>query len=116
MASSFHNRIVRVIKQIPLGRVATYGQIAAMAGNPLGAREVVRMLHSSSDKHKLPWHRVVNRLGRISLGRNQGYEKQKALLEKEGVVFGFRDVIDLDRFRWKPKRATTPRAKRSGHS
>ena len=104
MISSFHNHIVQVIRKIPRGKVATYGQIAAMAGNPLGAREVVRVLHSSSDKHRLPWHRVINRLGRISLGRNQGYEKQKALLEREGVVFGLRDVIDLDRFRWKSKR------------
>jgi len=101
---SFHQRVAATIKQIPRGRVATYGQIAAMAGNPLGAREVVRVLHSSSDKYKLPWHRVINRLGKISLWRNQGYERQKALLAREGLVFGLRDVIDLDRFRWKPRR------------
>jgi methylated-DNA-protein-cysteine methyltransferase-like protein len=101
MADPFYKRIVQIVKRIPRGKVATYGQIAAMAGNPLGAREVVRVLHSSSDKFKLPWYRVINRLGRISLGRNQGYERQKALLEGEGVVFGLRDVIDLDRFRWK---------------
>ncbi|HEX7342704.1 MAG TPA: MGMT family protein [bacterium] len=109
MSDSFHRHIAATIKQIPRGRVATYGQIAAMAGNPLGAREVVRVLHSSSDKHKLPWHRVINRLGKISLGRNQGYKQQKALLEREGVVFGLLDVIDLDRFMWKPKRKSNRR-------
>jgi len=103
MHHSFHQRVAATIKQIPRGRVATYGQIAAMAGNPLGAREVVRVLHSSSDKYELPWHRVINRLGRISLGRNQGYEKQKTLLKREGVVFGLMDIIDLDRFMWRPE-------------
>jgi methylated-DNA-protein-cysteine methyltransferase-like protein len=84
--------------------VATYGQIAAMAGNPRGARQVVRVLHASSTKDQLPWHRVINRTGRISLPSGAGYELQRALLVDEGVKFGLSDRIDLDRFGWKPRR------------
>ena len=97
---SFHQRIKRVIKQIPRGKVCTYGLIAARAGNPLGAREVVRVLHHSSGKDRLPWHRVINRHGRISLPKNGGYEEQKARLEGEGVKFDAKDGIHLDRYLW----------------
>ena len=102
MPGSFHDRVKVVIKKIPKGRVATYGQIAACAGNPRAARQVVRVLHSSSQKDKLPWHRVINREGRISLKPNQGYEIQKALLLKEGITFDKNDRIDLGRFLWQP--------------
>ena len=95
-------RIKDIIKKIPGGRVATYGQIAAMAGNPLAARQVVRILHSSSRKEKLPWHRVINSEGRISLQPGFGYEEQKALLTKEGVAFDEKDTIDFERFLWSP--------------
>jgi methylated-DNA-protein-cysteine methyltransferase-like protein len=71
-----------------------------MAGSPRAARQVVRVLHSSSEKESLPWHRVINRDGRISLGRGDGYELQKALLKDEGVVFGLTDRVDLNRFGW----------------
>lgn len=109
MPSAFHQRILKIVKKIPRGKVATYGQIAALAGDHRGAREVVRVLHSSSGKHRLPWHRVINRLGKISLSRNQGYERQKALLEREGVAFGLRDTIDLGRFLWSPRRSKQQR-------
>ena len=98
--SSFTLRIKDIIKKIPAGKVATYGQIAAMAGNPLAARQVVRILHSSSRKEKLPWHRVINSRGRISLQPGFGYEEQKALLTKEGVAFDDNDTIDFKRFLW----------------
>ena len=71
-----------------------------MAGSPRGARQVVRTLHSSSEKENLPWFRVVNREGKISLGKGAGYELQKAMLEDEGVAFDRRDKIDLDEFGW----------------
>lgn len=100
MTESFHEIVVRLIKKIPKGKVATYGQIAAMAGSPRGARQIVRTLHSSSNKEKLPWHRVVNSQGKIGLKEYQGYEIQKAMLEKEGVKFGINDVIDLNKFQW----------------
>ena len=102
MSKTYHQQIVETIEKIPRGRVATYGQIAAIAGNPYGAREVVRVLHSSSRKHNLPWHRVINRLGRISLSKNQGYEEQKRLLEAEGIEFGLKDTIDFEKYLWQP--------------
>ena len=99
---SFAERIKQLIKAIPAGKVATYGQIAMMAGNPGGVRGVVWILHSSSQKEGLPWHRVINRKGKISLLPGQGFEEQKARLEAEGVQFDWEDRIDLDRFLWRP--------------
>jgi methylated-DNA-protein-cysteine methyltransferase-like protein len=103
MATAFSQKVKEVIKRIPAGKVATYGQVAAIAGNPWAVRGVVWVLHSSSAKENLPWQRVVNAKGKISLGRNQGYEEQKALLESEGVTFGPGDVIDFDRYLWSPE-------------
>jgi methylated-DNA-protein-cysteine methyltransferase-like protein len=97
---SFHQRVINIVKSIPKGKVAPYGQIAAMAGDPRGARMVVRVLNSSSKKENLPWHRVVNSEGGISLKPGSGYELQKELLKKEGVIFKDDDSIDLKRFRW----------------
>jgi len=71
-----------------------------MAGNRRAARQVARILHSSSRKEHLPWHRVINREGRISLARQQGYEDQKELLENEGIIFDVSDKIDLNIFLW----------------
>ncbi len=89
-----------MIKNIPEGKVATYGQIASLAGQSRGARQVSRLLHSMSGKHKLPWHRVVNAKGKISLPPSSGYELQKALLESEGIVFSITGIINLDKYRW----------------
>lgn len=101
MPNPFTLKVIELIRRIPEGRVATYGLIAARAGNPRAARQVGRILHSSSRKNDLPWHRVVNRMGRISLKSFRGYEIQKQLLEKEGIVFTENDIIDFDRFLWK---------------
>ena len=97
---TFSSQIISLIKRIPRGKVASYGQIAALAGNPRGARAVIWLLHSSSGKEKLPWHRVINSRGTISLQPGQGYEEQRALLESEGVVFGLQGKIELKRFKW----------------
>lgn len=91
-----------IIKAIPHGKVVTYGLIAAHAGNHRGARQVARLLHSSSQKENLPWHRVVNRNGMISLKPFQGYETQKQLLENEGIIFSNKDAINFDSFLWHP--------------
>jgi methylated-DNA-protein-cysteine methyltransferase-like protein len=103
--SSLSQRIKDIIKEIPRGRVATYGQIATMAGSPRGARQVVRILHSSSRKEKLPWHRVISSKGRISLPPGFGYETQKSLLLEEGIVFDRNVTVDFERFLWSPKAA-----------
>jgi len=100
--NSFHDRVIAAIKSVPRGKVASYGQIAAFAGGPRAARQVVRILHSSSRKHRLPWHRIVNSQGRISLKPGQGYEEQKARLTAEGVKFSLDDRIDLSKFLWTP--------------
>ena len=98
----FTAEVIRMIKSIPRGKVATYGQIACLAGFCPAVRRVVWILHSCSEKERLPWHRVVNHRGTISLKPGAGYEKQKAMLKNEGIVFDDRDRIDLDRYLWEP--------------
>ncbi len=102
MLTPFSESVIALIQQIPKGKVATYGQIAALAGSPRAARQVVRILHSSSKKHNLPWHRVINSEGKISLKENQGYEIQKAHLIAEKVKFSLSNQIDLKKYQWKP--------------
>ena len=98
---SFHSRAVEIIKSVPFGKVATYGQIAFSAGNPRASRQISRILHSSSKKENLPWHRIVNSSFKISLKPGCGYELQKKLLEDEGIVFDCNGKINPDVFHWK---------------
>ncbi len=98
----FTSEAIRLIKSIPRGKVATYGQIASLTGFYPSVRRVVWILHSCSKKERLPWHRVVNRRGAISLKPGAGYERQKEMLQREGIVFDERDRIDLERYRWEP--------------
>jgi methylated-DNA-protein-cysteine methyltransferase-like protein len=98
----FSSRVKTAIKRIPEGKVATYGQIASIAGNYRAARQVAWILHSSSEKDNLPWHRVINRKGEISLKPGCGFEKQKQLLQKEGIKFDKKNRINLGRFLWNP--------------
>ena len=83
----FTERVVEIIKGIPEGKVMTYGQIAALAGNRRGARQVARVLHTLSKKYKLPWHRVINIKGEISIKDYESFNLQKMFLESEGVKF-----------------------------
>jgi len=101
MPSPFTLKIKDLIRKIPAGKVASYGLIAALAGNPRAARQVAWVLHSSSAADRLPWHRVVNRNGKISLKPLEGYEIQKQRLLLEGVVFDEKDAIDLGRYLWR---------------
>jgi methylated-DNA-protein-cysteine methyltransferase-like protein len=98
----FTSKVIKLIKSIPRGKVATYGQIACLTGFYPSVRRVVWILHSCSKKERLPWHRVVNRRGSISLKSRAGYEKQKEILEREGIVFDERERIDLKRYLWEP--------------
>ncbi|MCK4250033.1 MGMT family protein [candidate division WOR-3 bacterium] len=102
MPKTFFQRVIAIIKNIPEGKVATYGQIATYAGNPRAARQVAYILHSSSRKENLPWHRVINSKGSISLKPGHGYELQKQMLKKEGITFKENDCINLQRFLWTP--------------
>ncbi|MCF7926215.1 MAG: MGMT family protein [Candidatus Izimaplasma sp.] len=95
----FTEDVLDIIQSIPYGNVMTYGQIAAVAGNLHGARQVSRILHSMSDKYNLPWHRVINAQGKISLKGEYGH-LQKRLLEQEGIVFK-NHKINLREYRFK---------------
>ena len=94
--------ICAVIRRIPLGWVATYGQVAAMAGLPRRARLVGRVLQRLDPSAKIPWHRVVTAKGEVSysLSRNGGDILQRRLLEKEGIKFDARNRLNLERCRW----------------
>jgi methylated-DNA-protein-cysteine methyltransferase-like protein len=98
----FEDSVKRLIKAVPRGKVATYAQIAALAGNFRAARQVARVLHSSSKKDRLPWHRVINSRGGISLPRGRGFEEQKRLLAREGVRCDRAGGVDLDVYLWEP--------------
>ncbi len=94
-----------VVRQIPAGRVATYGQVAALAGYSRHARQVGYALFALDGDSDVPWQRVVNARGEISSRAMGGYaeNRQRALLEGEGVDFSPAGRIDLSRFRWHPE-------------
>ena len=102
-ASSTYSRIYRTVKKIPRGRVATYGQIARLAGFPRHARLVGYALHAlrSDIDPSVPWHRVINAKGEISLDDYSGADLQRKLLQAECVIFDKRNRVDLERFGWK---------------
>ena len=107
----FESRVKKAIKAIPPGKVAIYSQIAALAGNYKAARQVARVLHASSDKDRLPWHRVINSRGGISLPCGRGFEEQKRLLKKEGVNVDRFGRIDLKTYLWEPALAPSRAAR-----
>ncbi len=98
----FTRQVKAILRRIPRGRVATYGQIAALAGRDRAARGIAWILHSSSNAAGLPWHRVIGGEGRISLRRGRGFEEQKRRLASEGIAVGRGGRIDLKRYRWEP--------------
>ncbi|MEH7273091.1 MGMT family protein [Neobacillus vireti] len=98
----FTERVVTIIQSIPEGKVMTYGQIAREAGSPRAARQVVRVLHSMSRKHRLPWHRVVNTKGQIAIQDDESYQEQLFSLESEGVEIGLNGSIDLKKYQYHP--------------
>ncbi len=99
-----YSRIYRVVRRIPRGRVATYGQIARLAGLANLARQVGYALHALEQDSGVPWQRVVNRRGEVSARSLAGMERvQRALLEAEGVEFDERGRIDLARVQWRPR-------------
>lgn len=100
--TAFALDVIATVKSVPRGRVATYGQIAWLAGHPGAARHVGWILHSSSNKHRLPWHRIIGASGGISLKRGRGLEEQRKLLRREGVEVGTGGRVDLEKFLWEP--------------
>lgn len=103
MTHPTYERIYGVVRRIPSGRVATYGQVAALAGLAGRARQVGYALHSLPEGSSLPWQRVINGRGEVSPRSTEGWEHyQRHLLEEEGVIFDSRGRVDLERFRWDP--------------
>lgn len=100
----FRARVVAWVAAVPPGRVATYGQIAALAGSPLAARQVgmvLRGLDPAVDG-PVPWQRIVNAAGGISTDKIGGGALQRRLLREEGIRFGSDGRLDLGRYRWDP--------------
>ncbi|WP_439135838.1 MGMT family protein [Pseudomaricurvus sp.] len=98
----FSQAVVRLIRAIPEGTVSTYGDIATAAGSPRAARQVVRLLHTLSAKYQLPWHRVINKAGKIALTDEPAFELQKQKLMAEGVEVTEAGRVDLGQYRWLP--------------
>lgn len=97
-------KIYEIVRQIPKGKVATYGQVALLAGNPRWARVVGYALHVNPEPVVIPCHRVVNKDGRLAGAfAFGGYEAQRALLENEGIVFESDGTVDLKKYLWSKK-------------
>jgi methylated-DNA-protein-cysteine methyltransferase-like protein len=104
MEPSFFERVYLVVLQIPPGKVASYGQIAALLGHPQAARTVGWALNALTREQatEVPWQRVINSAGRISLSRaDLSADIQRTLLEGEGVEFDETEHVDLRRFGWR---------------
>lgn len=85
---------------VPAGKVATYGQIALLAGSPRAARQVGGVLHGLREHEAVPWQRIINAQGSISTYKVGAGELQRALLESEGITFDAEGRCDLERYRW----------------
>ncbi|MCI4185520.1 MGMT family protein [Dickeya dianthicola] len=96
---NFRQRVIHVIAAIPYGCVVTYGDVARLAGSARAARQVGGILRGLPAGSQLPWYRVINRKGEISL-TGPDFQRQKSALQSEGVTLNLEGKIDLDRFRW----------------
>lgn len=101
MSENSFARIYEIVRQIPVGKVTTYGRIALLAGNPRWSRVVGYALHVNPDPATIPCHRVVNRFGAVSPAFAFGGENEQiALLEAEGVTFLSEGIVDLSKHLW----------------
>jgi len=97
-----YNQIYDIVREIPSGRVATYGQIADLAGIPGQPRRIGYALSALPADSNVPWHRVINAKGEISIRSGGGSENlQKKLLKQEGIKFDRNGRVSLDLFRWR---------------
>lgn len=101
----FAKRVYELVRQVPYGKVVSYGGVAAMLGQPRAARAVGWALRNTPDSEEpVPWWRVINRNGEISIkGAFPGPRLQRELLEREGVEFDGRGRVDWDTFGWEPR-------------
>jgi methylated-DNA-protein-cysteine methyltransferase-like protein len=100
MSPAFELAVLALVRQIPPGRVSSYGVLAAAAGFPRHARHVGKLLGSLPDGHDLPWHRVVNSAGKLSRPGSEQADWQRVLLEQEGIEFSAGSAISLFRYGW----------------
>ena len=101
--TSFFDKVYSAVRTIPHGKVCSYGQVALMTGHPGAARQVGWALSGLPVGTDVPWHRVINAKGQISLkGRGDMADLQKLLLEKEGVVFDINEKINMEKFQYLP--------------
>ncbi|MFD1851331.1 MGMT family protein [Oceanobacillus bengalensis] len=94
----FTEKVINIIRDIPEGKVMTYGQVARLAGNPRAARQVSRILHSMSKKYHLPWHRVINAKGHVVIKEDDAYHAQILNLQMEGIDVDHRGKINLEKY------------------
>lgn len=98
---SFYDHVYETVRRIPEGTVTTYGHVAALCGKPRAARTVGWALHALPDQTDVPWQRVINARGGISISKvGLPPELQRALLEREGIQFEIDGTIDLERWGW----------------
>ncbi len=103
LQENFYKRVYQAVEQIPKGKVATYGQIALLAGSPRAARVVGYALHVNPSPGVIPCHRVVNREGKMAPAfAFGGPDVQRQMLEQEGVVFSPDGTVDLKTYLWRP--------------
>ncbi|MDO8429493.1 MAG: MGMT family protein [Candidatus Daviesbacteria bacterium] len=99
--TGFKQRVIQIIKQVPFGKVTTYGTISTFAGLPRGARLVGGILHFNTEALDLPWHRIINRHGFISTNcLEHPKQAQKALLLSEGIEVSDDFIVDLKQYGW----------------
>jgi len=101
--SALFQRTIQLIRAIPAGKILTYAGVSKLISAPGCARHISYILSSSSRKYALPWHRVINSKGQISLSVGAGHFEQKRLLAKENIKFNA-EVIDLDKYAWRPNK------------
>lgn len=100
-AKTFCDTVYKIVKQIPKGKVATYGQIAALAGNPKAARAVGMCMRTNPDIPIVPCHRVVSSDGNLTgYSAKGGIKTKREMLEREGIIF-IRDKVNLAMSKWK---------------
>ncbi len=101
--SRFKRGVIKVVKLVPKGKVVSYGQVALYVGVPRAARQVGWILNGLDDSVQIPWWRVVNNKGRISIkGSKYSSEDQKKLLQSEGVIIDINLSFDIEKYRFKP--------------
>lgn len=102
--SQFKVKVISIVRSVPVGRVVSYGQVALMAGAPRAARQVGWILHGSEGELDLPWWRVVNNAGRISIKGSyfNTPQLQRKLLEDEGLDISDQFEFDIEKYRYRP--------------